>query len=135
MTLGSSVGTIRVNAEPAAVFKEITSLGGNRGWLYGNRLWQLRGLLGRMIGGIGLRRERRQKTILNVGDSLDFWRVEELQMNESLLLKAEMKAPGKAWLQFDIVPLQSDQLILYHIAFLPPRIARVSLLVSGIPNP
>ena len=127
VTLGSSEGmiiekrTIVINATPASVFKEITSLGGNKGWLYGNWLWQIRGFIDRLIGGIGLRRGRRHKTMLRTGDSLDFWRVEDLQINESLRLKAEMKVPGKAWLQFHIDPLKSDQSTLSQTAFFAPR--------------
>ena len=127
VTLGSSEGmiiekrAILIDAEPTSVFSEITSLGGNKGWLYGNWLWQIRGFIDRLIGGIGLRRGRRHETTLRVGDSLDFWRVEDLQTNLSLRLKAEMKVPGKAWLQFHINALSSGQSLLSQTAFFAPR--------------
>jgi uncharacterized protein YbjT (DUF2867 family) len=82
---------------------KIWSIGGQTGWYYGNALWRLRGYLDKLVGGIGLRRGRTSMTELNTGDALDFWRViyaDKLQ--KRLLLYAEMKLPGEAWLEFKI---------------------------------
>jgi len=92
----------RLVAAPAtAVFRAFTSLGGERGWLAFNLLWRLRGLFDRLVGGVGLRRGRRDPNLLRVGDAVDFWRVEALETGRLLRLRAEMKVPGKAWLQFE----------------------------------
>jgi len=91
----------RVAAPAAALFAVFTSLGGDRGWLAFDLLWRLRGLLDRLVGGVGLRRGRRDPVNLRVGDAVDFWRVEALEPGKLLRLRAEMKVPGKAWLQFE----------------------------------
>lgn len=83
---------------------KIWSIGGETGWYYANWLWSLRGLLDKFFGGVGLRRGRTSLTSINVGDSLDFWRVLYANKNKGrLLLFAEMKLPGEAWLEFKIV--------------------------------
>lgn len=83
---------------------KIWSIGGKNGWYYGNWLWQLRGVLDKLLGGVGLRRGRTSDDSLNVGDALDFWRVLYANKEEKrLLLFAEMKLPGEAWLEFRIV--------------------------------
>ena len=108
--LGSHEGLLldrhqrRVRAEPGKVFEAICSLGGEEGWPVGNTLWQLRGLMDRMVGGVGMRRGRRHPRELWVGDPLDFWRVEALEVPHLLRLRAEMKLPGRAWLQFEVRP-------------------------------
>lgn len=90
-----------VDAPPATVYRAFTGLGGQRGWLYFDWAWQLRGLLDRLVGGVGLRRGRRHPDTVRVGDALDFWRVELVKPNHLLRLRAEMKVPGRAWLQFE----------------------------------
>jgi len=107
-------------ATPEAVFTIFAGLGGTRGWLYGDALWELRGLMDRLVGGIGLRRGRRSATDLRVGDALDFWRVEAYRPNELLRLRAEMKLPGSAWLQFEALPNGSGTR-LRQTAFFEPR--------------
>lgn len=94
----------RVKAPPERVFEAITSLGGDKGWPAGNFLWQLRGMMDRMVGGTGMRRGRRRPRELLVGDPVDFWRVEALKAPHLLRLRAEMKLPGRAWLQFEVQP-------------------------------
>lgn len=85
------------------VLDRIWSIGGKRGWYYGNWLWKIRGFLDKLIGGVGLRRGRRDDQHLVTGDSLDFWRVIYVDKSEKrLLLFAEMKLPGEAWLEFRI---------------------------------
>ncbi|MBI34972.1 MAG: epimerase [Flavobacteriales bacterium] len=84
--------------------EKIWSIGGMNGWYYGNWLWRIRGFIDKIFGGVGLRRGRTNKSIISVGDSLDFWRVLYANKREPrLLLFAEMKLPGEAWLEFKIV--------------------------------
>jgi hypothetical protein len=85
-----------------ALYKTFCSIGGNEGWFGFTWLWELRGVMDKMIGGAGLNRGRRDAYHLRVGESVDFWRVEDLKENERLLLRAQMKVPGKAWLEFKI---------------------------------
>ena len=88
---------------------KIWSIGGENGWYYGNWLWKFRGLLDKLAGGVGLRRGRTSENSLNAGDALDFWRVLYVNKSEGrLLLFAEMKLPGEAWLEFRII---EDKLI------------------------
>lgn len=83
---------------------KIWSIGGNTGWYYGNWLWKIRGFMDKIFGGVGLRRGRTNPSTINVGDSIDFWRVLYANKKEGrLLLFAEMKLPGEAWLEFKIV--------------------------------
>lgn len=92
-----------------ACMNKIWAIGGNTGWYYASWLWHLRGILDKLVGGVGLRRGRTSKTSINVGDTIDFWRVLYANKNEGrLLLFAEMKLPGEAWLEFKII---DDQLI------------------------
>jgi uncharacterized protein YbjT (DUF2867 family) len=94
----------QVRAAPEEAFAAICALGGDEGWPAGNLLWQFRGLLDRLAGGVGMRRGRRHPRELRVGDPLDFWRVEALEAPHLLRLRAEMRLPGRAWLQFEVVP-------------------------------
>jgi len=87
---------------PAAVFRAVASIGGRRGWLSQDWLWGLRGIMDKIVGGPGLNRGRRDPHSLRIGDSLDFWKVLDLRENRRLLLLAQMKVPGKAWLEFAI---------------------------------
>lgn len=86
----------------SSIWREIESIGGEHGWFGSDWLWYLRGLIDRMVGGVGLRRGRRDPQYLRIGDSLDFWRVEDLEKEKKLRLYAEMILPGKAWLEFNI---------------------------------
>ena len=94
--------TIHVTASPEHAFAPIRRIGGARGWYYANWLWRLRGLLDRLFGGVGLRRGRRDPDSLLVGDTVDFWRVEAMEPDRRLRLAAEMKLPGRAWLEFEV---------------------------------
>jgi uncharacterized protein YbjT (DUF2867 family) len=92
------------------------SIGGERGWYYANWLWKLRGFIDKMLGGVGLRRGRKNQTTITTGESLDFWRVlYASRPNKRLLLYAEMKLPGEAWLEFAI----KDQLLYQTATFRP----------------
>jgi uncharacterized protein YbjT (DUF2867 family) len=85
------------------VLANLWAIGGTRGWYYGNWLWNLRGFLDKLMGGVGLRRGRTNAHTINTGDTLDFWRVLAAdKQNKRLLLYAEMKLPGEAWLEFQI---------------------------------
>ncbi|MHC4847537.1 MAG: SDR family oxidoreductase [Planctomycetota bacterium] len=86
---------------PERLQAAVERIGGERGWYYANWLWRIRGWLDLLVGGVGLRRGRRDPDRLRVGDTLDFWRVESVR---PLRLRAEMKLPGRAWLQFEIAP-------------------------------
>lgn len=96
--------TVRVNASPAAAFTPIRRIGGAAGWYYGTWLWRTRAAIDLLCGGVGMRRGRRHPTDLAVGDALDFWRVEAYEPDRRLRLAAEMKLPGRAWLEFEVQP-------------------------------
>lgn len=91
-----------VPVPPDVAFRPIQAIGGRTGWYYGNFLWKLRGVLDRLVGGVGMARGRRHREDLRVGDVIDCWRVERLEPDRLLLLRAEMKVPGRAWLQFEV---------------------------------
>ena len=109
-----------VNAAPEAVFKVVSGIGGRRGWFFANWTWSLRGMVDRLLGGAGLRRGRRHPDDLRVGDAIDFWRVESIEPDRLIRLKAEMKLPGRAWLQYEIreSPNGTTQLV-QTAAFIP----------------
>lgn len=94
--------TVQLNIPPTLTFKPIQRIGGDTGWYAWNWLWQLRGFLDLLVGGVGMRRGRAHFEILRVGDTVDFWRVEEHDPNHFLRLAAEMKLPGRAWLEFEV---------------------------------
>jgi uncharacterized protein YbjT (DUF2867 family) len=98
--------TAVVPFSPAAAFAPIRRIGGDTGWYYGNLLWRLRGYLDLLAGGVGLRRGRRRAEDLGPGDALDFWRVESFEPDRLLRLRAEMRVPGRAWLQFEVTPVE-----------------------------
>jgi uncharacterized protein YbjT (DUF2867 family) len=110
-----------VTAPPWAVFRAFSSLGGERGWPPANWLWQLRGALDRLAGGVGMRRSRRHPDKLRQGEALDFWRVEKVQPNRLLRLRAEMKLPGSGWLQFEANDGQDGRTDLVQTAYFVPR--------------
>jgi len=93
---------------PQRIFTSLCTLGGIHGWLSYDLLWRLRGFLDKLVGGYGLNRGRRHSEELRIGDAIDFWSVADLIPNKRLLLQAEMKLPGKAWLEFDV---QQDRLV------------------------
>ncbi len=93
---------VDVTVSPEAAFLPIQRIGGQTGWYYANWLWRLRGLVDLLFGGVGIRRGRRHPEELRVGDTLDWWRVEDIRPAECLRLVAEMKVPGRAWLEFKV---------------------------------
>lgn len=102
------------------VFPIIQKIGGSSGWYYGNWLWKWRGILDRMIGGVGLRRGRRHPVDIRIGDAIDFWRVEAFQPGTMLRLKAEMKLPGHAWLEFRVQSLSPQKSLFLQTATFRP---------------
>lgn len=108
--------SIKIAGDPEKVLNRVFSIGGETGWYYANWIWNVRGVIDKMAGGVGLRRGRRNATELNPGDALDFWRVLIADReNKRLLLFAEMKVPGEAWLEFRIV-MKEDGLYLTQTA-------------------
>jgi uncharacterized protein YbjT (DUF2867 family) len=110
----------KVQASPERILETVCALGGEEGWPAGNALWQIRGALDRAVGGVGMRRGRRHPRELRVGDPLDFWRVESYEPGRVLRLRAEMKLPGRAWLQFEVRP-EGRRTHLEQTAFFEPQ--------------
>ncbi len=111
---------VQTAATPVALYAEICSLGGDHGWLVATWLWNVRGWLDLLTGGVGMRRGRRHPTDLRVGDVVDFWRVEALEPARLVRLRAEMRLPGDAWLEWAIAP-SGDGAVLTQRALLRPR--------------
>jgi len=102
------------------VLNNIWSIGGERGWYYGHWLWLIRGFMDKLFGGVGLRRGRTNKNTINSGDTIDFWRVLIAdKQNKRLLLYAEMKLPGEAWLEFKIIPKNGIMHLQQRATFRP----------------
>ena len=123
---GAQLGTRLVDSRfrqvaisPASAFAPILRIGGLNGWYAGNSLWRIRGFLDLLMGGVGLRRGRRDPHNLVPGDVLDFWRVEAVEPNRLLRLFAEMKVPGRAWLQFEVEPTAGGTVITQTAIFDP----------------
>jgi uncharacterized protein YbjT (DUF2867 family) len=108
-----------VPVPPEHVFSHIQCLGGAAGWHRYNFLWKLRGIVDQLIGGVGLRRGRRNPRCLMPGDVVDFWRVEAVEQGRMLRLAAEMKLPGRGWLQFDLDPVPGGTRITQTAIFDP----------------
>jgi hypothetical protein len=111
--------TIEVDAPPSEAFAPIRRIGGKVGWYYGNGLWTLRGLMDLAVGGVGMRRGRRDPDRLRVGDTVDCWRVEALEPDRRLRLAAEMRLPGRAWLEFEVTPRGTGSTIRQTAVFDP----------------
>ena len=107
------------DATATSLWQAVESIGGDNGWYGADLLWFLRGLIDRLFGGVGLRRGRRDPLNLRVGDSLDFWRVDELERGVRLKLYAEMILPGKAWLEFTIIEDQGKRIVRQEASFSP----------------
>jgi uncharacterized protein YbjT (DUF2867 family) len=110
---------VLLDLSPRDVFRSYTGIGGERGWLYMDWSWAMRGWMDKAVGGVGLRRGRRHPDEIRAGESLDFWRVEEVKQDRMLRLRAEMKLPGKAWLQFDSEPKDGKTLLTVTAYFAP----------------
>lgn len=111
--------TAEVAASCEQAFEPIMRIGGQTGWYYADWLWQVRGVLDRMVGGVGMKRGRRDRKQLRVGDVVDCWRVEACEPPGRLRLVAEMRLPGRAWLQFEVTPSDGRTLIRQTAEFDP----------------
>ncbi len=114
---------VRVAVPPQQAFRPIRRIGGKNGWYFCNWLWRVRGFIDLLVGGIGLRRGRRSLENLEVGDTLDWWRIEEYRPNRLLRLSAEMKVPGRAWLQFEVTEENGSSTIRQTAIFDPVGLA------------
>ncbi len=103
-----------------AVWSRIEAVGGENGYSTATWAWELRGFMDTLVGGVGLRRGRRDPKKLQVGDALDFWRVEHIEKQKVLRLRAEMKMPGLAWLEFGVEP-EGDGCIVTQVAIYAPK--------------
>ena len=111
--------TVAVPAE--RLWSTLIGIGGERGWYSYPLLWKVRGLLDRLLGGVGLRRGRRDREALDVGDALDFRRVEEVEPGRLLRLRAEMRLPGLAWLEWQLEPVDVDRTRFVQRALYAPH--------------
>ena len=111
--------TLDVPVAPTKAFAAVMQIGGANGWYAWNGLWQLRGALDLLVGGVGLRRGRPPGGVLRPGDALDFWRVERIEPGKLLRLLAEMKTPGRAWLEFEVSPCPAGARIRQTAIFDP----------------
>jgi uncharacterized protein YbjT (DUF2867 family) len=115
---------VTVAAAPKKVFQVFSCLGGEKGWLFFDWAWQFRGTIDRLLGGVGIRRGRRDPQLLRIGDAVDFWRVEAVEERSDfylLRLRSEMKLPGEAWLQFESPVDQNGETRLIQTAFFAPK--------------
>lgn len=110
-----------VKASVDRCFSVIQKIGGDSGWPYAHFLWWMRGFVDRLVGGVGLRRGRRSPVDLRVGDVLDFWRVEKFDPPHLIRLRAEMKVPGRAWLQFEVAPINHNESQIIQTAYFDPK--------------
>lgn len=110
-----------VRASPEALWQVLEGIGGERGWYSFPLAWQVRGVLDRVVGGVGLRRGRRDRNHLHVGEALDFWRVEEMIPGTLLRLRAEMRLPGLAWLELGVRPGDDGSTTYVQRALFCPR--------------
>ena len=108
-----------VNVEPVRAFAPVQRVGGDQGWYFATWLWYLRGFVDLLLGGVGMRRGRRHPVDVRPGDPLDFWRVEAFEEHRLLRLQAEMKVPGRAWLQFEVQPVEGGSQITQTAIFDP----------------
>jgi uncharacterized protein YbjT (DUF2867 family) len=120
-------------AEPAKIWEVLVRIGGDTGWYYADWLWRLRGMMDKMIGGVGIRRGRRDRNQLAVGDALDFWRVARLEPPTRLMLVAEMKLPGEAILTFELEETPRGTRVSQRAFYLPRGL--LGLIYWGLVSP
>ena len=111
--------SLLTDKEPSAIFRSFCLVGGRNGWFRNNWMWRLRGLIDRMLMGVGNTRGRKSDSYVTLGEALDVWRVEGLVPDHRLLLRAEMKIPGQAWLEFKIVPAVNKTGLVVSAYFAP----------------
>jgi len=126
-TVYSECYRIEVQGSLSQAWKPVVRLGGTTGYYFGDQLWQIRGVLDKLLGGVGMRKGRRHPTELAVGDALDFWRVLLVEPEQRLVLLAEMKLPGEAVLEFRVNRLENQKTeIVQILRFLPSGIVGMS---------
>lgn len=125
--------TATSSASPSAVFETVAGIGGERGWYVTPFLWRLRGWLDKLVGGVGMRRGRRHPDRLWVGDAVDFWRVEAVEPDRLVRLRAEMRLPGEAWLEWQIEPDGTGSRLTQRASFYPRGLAGRAYWYSLIP--
>lgn len=111
-----------MDASSEAIFRVVSALGGRNGWLVGNPLWRLRGWIDRLVGGPGMRGRPQDPTgtgTVYLGDVMDFWRVQRVDPPHRLLLAAEMRVPGEAWLEFRAEPAATGTRFIQEARFAP----------------
>ncbi len=111
--------SLQTGKSAASLFRSLCNIGGKEGWFENNWLWRMRGMIDRILGGVGTSRGRRSYGALMINDVIDFWRIEDLRSDQRLLLRAEMKLPGKAWLEFNIEEADASRklsLVAYYDA-------------------
>jgi tryptophan-rich sensory protein/uncharacterized protein YbjT (DUF2867 family) len=121
------------SASPQEAFAPIQRIGGKTGWYRANGLWRLRGWLDLLFGGVGMRRGRRHPVDLAVGDTVDFWRVEAFEPDRRLRLAAEMRLPGRAWLEFEVQPAANGSTIRQTAEFDPVGLAGLAYWYAVFP--
>lgn len=112
--------TVELSVPPQQAFTPVRRIGGRIGWYYGDWLWHVRGFLDLLVGGVGVRRGRRDPEHVRVGDPLDFWRVEAYEPDRLLRLQAEMKVPGRAWLEFEVTKKDGASSTIRQTAIFDP---------------
>ena len=122
-----------MNASPHEAFVPIRRIGGASGWYYANWMWQLRGWMDKLVGGIGMRGGRRDPDSLSVGDIVDFWRVEAIEPDRLLRLAAEMKLPGRAILEFEVTRDSTGSVIRQTAYFDPSGLLGRAYWYSVLP--
>jgi uncharacterized protein YbjT (DUF2867 family) len=122
-TLYEDIRVRHSTAPPWDLWRAVERIGGDHGWYSSDFLWECRGILDRLVGGVGLRRGRRDPDVLSVGDVVDFWRVEERLPPRLLRLRAEMKSPGLAWLEFSVEAEGAGSVLKQRAVFFPRGLA------------
>ncbi|WP_424447742.1 SDR family oxidoreductase [Microbacterium arborescens] len=111
------------SASPERLWEVIAGIGGTNGWYSARALWEIRGWMDRLVGGIGLARGRRSRGKVRVGDAIDFWRVEAVEEGRLLRLRAEMRVPGEAWLELKVAPREDGARYEQRAIFFPRGLA------------
>ena len=106
-------------------FEPINKIGGKNGWYFANTLWKIRGWIDLLIGGVGLRRERRDSKLFTIGDTLDWWRICDSIPNKMVKFESEMKLPGKAFLKFELLPKHNGVIIKQTATFITNKITGI----------